>query len=105
MNHALAFYIDYGLAMCVGAGGFRTDNKRHLANLENDLRQNMRALLNDLLDDLAYIKNRVKVLSAMIEAIAKEHEMISRLLTIPGIGAGIGFFALNTRNALKLVTP
>ncbi|QCO57316.1 IS110 family transposase (plasmid) [Pseudorhodobacter turbinis] len=43
-------------------------------------------LLNDLLDDLAYIENRVKALSAKIEAIAKEDETICRLLSVPGIG-------------------
>lgn len=87
MNQARAFCIEYGLAMRVAAGGFHADIQRHLANLENDLTQNMRAQLNDLLDDLAYIENRVKALSAKIEAIAKEDETISRLLTIPGIGA------------------
>ena len=35
----------------------------------------------------AYIENRVKALTAKIEAIAKEDDTISRLLTIPGIGA------------------
>ena len=46
----------------------------------------MRDLLNDLLDDLAYIEKRVKALSAEIEEIAKEDETICRLLTIPGFG-------------------
>ncbi len=87
MNQARAFCIEYGLAMRVGAGGFHADIRRHLGNLENDLTQTMRDLLNDLLDDLAYIEKRVKALSARIEAIANEDETISRLLTIPGIGA------------------
>ena len=87
MNQARAFCIEYGLAMRVGAGGFHADIRRHLGNLENDLTQNMRGLLNELLDDLAYIENRVKTLSAKIEAIANEDETIRRLLTIPGIGA------------------
>ena len=86
MNQARAFCIEYGLAMRVGAGAFHADIRRHLGNMENDLTQNMRALLNELLDDLAYIENRVKTLSAKIEAIANEDETIRRLLTIPGIG-------------------
>lgn len=73
--------------MRVGAGGFHVDIRRHIANPDNDLTQNMRALLNDLLDDLSYIENRVKGLSTRIEAIANEDETIRRLLTIPGIGA------------------
>lgn len=87
MNQARPFCIEYGLAMRVGAVGFHADIRRHLGNLENDLTQTMRDLLNDLLDDLAYIENRVKALGARIEAIANEDETISRLLTIPGIGA------------------
>ncbi|MFA9232167.1 MAG: IS110 family transposase [Microgenomates group bacterium] len=87
MNQARAFCIEYGLATRVGAGGFHADIRRHVGNLENDLAETMRDLLNDLLDDIAYIENRVKALSARIEAIANEDETISRLLTIPGIGA------------------
>ena len=87
MNQARAFCIEYGLATRIGAGGFHADIGRHLANPENDLTQNMRALLNDLLDDLAYIEGRVKALSASIEAIANEDATIRGLLTIPEIGA------------------
>ncbi|MDB5657630.1 MAG: family transposase [Cypionkella sp.] len=87
MNQARAFCLEYGLAMRIGAGAFHADIRRHLGNLNNDLTQNMRVLLTDLLDDLAYIENRVKALTSTIEAIAKEDETISRLLTIPGIGA------------------
>ena len=70
MNQVRAFCIEYVLAMRVGDGGFHADIRRHLGNLENDLTQNMRGILNELLDDLAYIENRVKTLSAKIEAIA-----------------------------------
>jgi transposase len=87
MSQARAFCIEYGLAMRTGAGGFHADTRRHLGNLENDLTQTMRALLNDLLDDLAHIETRVKTLSAQIEIIAKEDGTIRRLLTVPGIGA------------------
>ncbi|MGO4908184.1 hypothetical protein ACEN2J_07605 [Pseudorhodobacter sp. W20_MBD10_FR17] len=59
MNQARAFCIEYGLAMRVGACGFHADIRQHLGNQDNDLTQNMRGLLNDLLDDLAYIENRV----------------------------------------------
>lgn len=56
-----------GLAMRVGAGGFYADIRRDLGNLENDLAKTMRNLLNDLLDDLAYIENLVKALSARLK--------------------------------------
>ncbi|OSP52933.1 IS110 family transposase [Pseudoruegeria sp. SK021] len=86
MNQARAFCIEYGLAMRVGAGGFHADIRRHLANIDNDLTATMRGLLNDILDDLAHVEGRVKALSSKIEAIARDDETISRLLTIPGIG-------------------
>ncbi len=87
MKQARALCIKYGLSMPVGAGGFQADIRRHLGNLENDLTQNRPGLLNALPDELAYIENRVKALSARIDAITNEDETIRRLLTIPGIGA------------------
>ena len=99
MNQARAFCIEYGLAMRVGAGAFHADIRRYLGNLENDPTKTMRDLLNDLLDDIAYIENRVKALSARIEAISNEDETIRRLLTIPGIGA------LAQRHLLRRLAP
>lgn len=86
MNQARAFCLEYGLAMRVGAGGFHADIRRHLANAENDLTPAMRVLLEELLDDLAYTEGRVKAVNAKVEAYAAEHETVSRLVTIPGIG-------------------
>jgi transposase len=83
MNQARAFCLEYGLAMRVGAGGFHADIRRHLANAENDLTPAMRGLL----DDLAYVEGRSKTVNAKVEAYASEHEAVSRLVTIPGIGA------------------
>jgi transposase len=87
MNQARAFCLEYGLAMRVGAGGFHADIRRHLANAENDLIPAMRGLLEELLDDLAYVEGRIKTVNAKVEAYASEHEAVSRLVTIPGIGA------------------
>lgn len=87
MNQARAFCIEYGLAMRIGAGGFHADIRAHLANQENDLTASMRALLEDLLGDLAYIEGRIKSVTAQVEACAREDDTVSRLMTIPGIGA------------------
>ena len=56
INQARAFCLEHGLAMRVGAGGFHADIRRHLSNVENDLTPAMRVLLEELLDDLAYIE-------------------------------------------------
>jgi hypothetical protein len=76
--------VKYGPAMRIGAGGFHADIRQHLGNLGNDLTQIMRELLNDPLDDLAHIENRVKALTAKVDVIANEEGAIRRLLTIPG---------------------
>lgn len=86
MNQARAFCLEYGLAMRVGAGGFYADIRRHLANAGNDLTPAMRVLLEELLDDLAYTDGRIKAVNARVEAFAREHEAVSRLVTILGIG-------------------
>lgn len=77
----------YGLAMRVGGGGFHADIRRHLANAENDLTPAMRGLLEELLVDLAYIEGRIKAVKDKVEAYASQHDAVSRLVTIPGIGA------------------
>lgn len=86
MNQARAFCLEYGLAMRVGGGGFHADIRRHLANAENDLTPAMRGLLEELLDDLAYVEGRIKAVNGKVEAYAGQHDAVSRLVTIPGIG-------------------
>lgn len=81
MNQARALCLEYGLAMRVGAGGFHADIRRHLANAGNDLTPAMRALL----DDLAYTEGRIKAVNAKVDAYAREHEAVCRLVAIPGI--------------------
>lgn len=87
MNQARAFCLEYGLAMRVGAGGFHADIRHHLANTENDLTPTMRSFLEELLDDIAYIEGRIKAVNGRVEAYARENDTVSRLITIPGIGA------------------
>jgi hypothetical protein len=60
MDQARTFCIEYGLAMCTGAGGFHSDIRRHLANEENDLSDAMRAFLTGLLDDLDHLERSIR---------------------------------------------
>uniref|UniRef100_A4WZP8 Uncharacterized protein n=1 Tax=Cereibacter sphaeroides (strain ATCC 17025 / ATH 2.4.3) TaxID=349102 RepID=A4WZP8_CERS5 len=87
MNQARAFCLEYGLAMRVGASGFRTDIRRHLDAPDNDLTAAMRLLLRDLLDDLDHLEKRIGALDRTIEATARSNEAAVRLMSIPGIGA------------------
>lgn len=104
-----AFCLEYGLAMRVGGGGFHADIRRHLANAENDLTPAMRVLLEELLDDLAHIEGRIKAVNGKVEAYASQHDAVSRLVTIPGIGAlgataivaAAGWFGNSARRAIS----
>lgn len=40
-----------------------------------------------MLDDLGYIEGRIKAVNGKVEAYARENDSVSRLVTIPGIGA------------------
>ncbi|MEO1909761.1 MAG: IS110 family transposase [Paracoccus sp. (in: a-proteobacteria)] len=73
--------------MRVGSGGFHVDIRRHLTNAQNDLTPAMRGLLEDLLDDISYIEGRIKAVNDKLESYASQHEAVSRLVTIPDIGA------------------
>lgn len=87
MNQARAFCLEYRLAKRVGGGGFHADIRRHLANAENDLTSAIRCLLDDPLDDIAYIEGRIKAVNGKVKSYASQHEALSRLVTIPSIGA------------------
>lgn len=86
INQARAFCLEYGLPMRVGTSWFHLDIRRHLNNQDDDLKPDMRVLLEELLDDLAHLERRLKDITARLETVARQDDTIRRLLTIPGIG-------------------
>lgn len=82
-----AFCLEYGVAMRQGAGVFKLDLQRVLADEGNDLTPTMRRLLGDLADDLTHLEKRIAVISREIDALAACNDAARRLTTIPGIGA------------------
>lgn len=82
-----AFCLEYGVAMRQGAGVFKLDLQRVLADEGNDLTPTMRRLLGDLADDLTHLEKRIAVISREIDALAACNDVARRLTTIPGIGA------------------
>lgn len=82
-----AFCLEYGVAMRQGAGVFKVDLQRVLADDGNDLTPTMRRLLRDLADDLTHLETRIKAISREIDALAARDDVARRLMTIPGIGA------------------
>lgn len=87
INQMRAFCLEYGVTMRQGAGIFKVDLPRVLADKENDLSPVMRRLLEDLFADLMRLEERIKQVSKEIEAIAAREDVARRLMTIPGIGA------------------
>jgi transposase len=87
INQMRAFCLEYGIAMRQGAGLFRVDFPRVLANEENDLSASMRRLLSDLFEDLQRLELRIKTVTSEIEALVSRDDVARRLTTIPGIGS------------------
>jgi transposase len=81
-----AFCLEQGVAIHQGAGKFKANLPRILANEENDLTAMMRRLLADLFDDLKKLELRIADVSREIEAIAARDDRSRRLMTVPGIG-------------------
>lgn len=81
-----AFCLEYGIAMHQGAGKFKADLPRVVADEENDLSPAMRRLLTELFDDIKNLEVRIKEVTGEIEAVAAADDTARRLMTVPGIG-------------------
>ncbi len=81
-----AFCLEYGIAMHQGAGRFKADLPRVLADEANDLTPAMRRLLTRLSEDVRALEARIAEVTAEIEDIAAADDTTRRLMTIPGIG-------------------
>ena len=81
-----AFCLEYGVPLRLGAGVFKIDLPRAVADDGNELTAMMRELLNDLFDELKALEQRIAKITRQIEALAARDEVARRLTTIPGIG-------------------
>lgn len=81
-----AFCLEYGIPLRLGAGVFKIDLPRAVADDSNELTQVMRDLLNDLFDELKALENRIAKITRQIEALAARNDVAQRLMTIPGVG-------------------
>lgn len=81
-----AFCLEYGVAIRQGAGLFKLELPRIIAEDSNDLTPTMRRLLQELFDDLKMLESRIAVITREIENLAAQDEKARRLMTIPGIG-------------------
>jgi transposase len=81
-----AFCLEYGIAIHQGAGKFKADLPRVLANEDNDLTPAMRRMLAASFEELKELEARLSGINREIESIAASSEKARRLMTIPGIG-------------------
>jgi transposase len=81
-----AFCLEYGIAMHQGAGKFKADLPRVLADEANDLTPAMRKLLAALFEDVKGLEARIGEITSEIEATAAANDTARRLMSIPGIG-------------------
>jgi transposase len=80
------FCLEYGVAMRNGAGAFKLDLSKVLADETNDLTPAIRQLMRDLWDHLQKLEQRIHDLTREIESIANRSDLARRLATVPGIG-------------------
>lgn len=81
-----SFCLEHGIAIRTGAGVFRLDLPRVLADETNELTLAMRTLLRELWEEFKALEQRLAQVSAQIEALASSDETARRLETVPGIG-------------------
>ncbi len=86
INQMRAFCLEYGVAMRQGAGAFKLDIQRVVADENNDLTATMRRLLTDMRTDLQHLECRIKAVTTEIDSVAVREDVARRLMTIPGIG-------------------
>ena len=86
INQVRAFCLEYGIAIRQGAGAFRLDLPRVLADESNDLTPTMRRMLAELLEDVVRLDQRIAGATREIEGLAAGDDRARRLMTIPGIG-------------------
>jgi len=86
INQMRGFCLEYGVAIRQGAGVFRLDLPRVLADEGNDLTLSMRRILAELFEDVGRIDQRLAAVTREIEGLAARDDRARRLMTVPGIG-------------------
>ncbi|ANI78469.1 Transposase for insertion sequence element IS1111A [Sphingobium sp. EP60837] len=81
-----AFCLEYGIAIHQGAGKFRADMPKILADDANELSAAMRCILTEIFGELTELEQRIATMNREIEAIAARSDTARRLMTIPGVG-------------------
>jgi transposase len=86
INQIRAFLLERGIAVRQGLRFLQTELPTILATRSDALSPRMLRLIEDLAGDWRRLDARIEVLSADIEALARQDHACERLMTVPGIG-------------------
>src|SRR5467141_2475870 len=86
INQIRAFMLERGIAVRQGIGFLRTELPTILATRADTLSPRMLLVIEELAGDWRRLDQRIDGLSGEIEALARQDQACSRLMTVPGIG-------------------
>lgn len=86
INQIRAFMLERGIAVRQGIGFLRTELPTILATRTDALSPRMLRVIEELAGDWRRLDQRIDGLSSEIEALARQDQACSRLMTVPGIG-------------------
>src|SRR5467141_1349055 len=86
INQIRAFLLERGVAVRQGVRFLRTELPRILAKRTDVLSPRILRIVEDLSGDWRRLDERIDGLSGEIEALARQDQACSRLMTVPGIG-------------------
>jgi transposase len=86
INQIRAFMLERGIAVRQGIGFLRTELPTILATRTDALSPRMLRVIEELAGDWHRLDQRIDGLSGEIEALARQDQACSRLMTVPGIG-------------------
>src|ERR1700756_5599092 len=86
INQIRAFMLERGSAVRQGIGFLRTELPTILATRADALSPRMLRVIEELAGDWRRLDQRIADLSGEIEALARQDQACSRLMTVPGIG-------------------
>ncbi|MEY9595881.1 transposase [Bradyrhizobium japonicum] len=86
INQIRAFMLERGIAVRQGIGFLRTELPTILATRTEALSPRMLRVIEELAGDWRRLDQRIEGLTGEIEALARQDQACSRLMTVPGIG-------------------
>ena len=86
INQIRAFMLERGIAVRQGIGFLRTELPTILATRTDALSPRMLRVIEELAGDWRRLDQRIDGLTGEIEALARQDQACSRLMTVPGIG-------------------